>query len=328
MEPARAKRKRNNTEIHTMTDEYTYEISNVSDEYTDILANHPHQCSAFGIFYSKQHGCTQRYIRIKKDRKLILQCLYFIKGKGAEMISQIPAGKIINSVTEKVIPELRIITGPVFLTECDTEELISYMIHIICKEHHTKRVIADFTTSYGSEKWATYVVNLMKTEEELLKNVDKNARYEIRKNIDKVKVFMANDEEHLKVYEQVLKEKRENNDINYMPPAYPNKLMVDCFGDECQVFFVEYKGEIIAASGTLAFKDYIIDLGVGVGKHSDVNIGEVLKWEIMKYARKKGYKYYDFVGVVPEGQGDEKEKAIRFFKSKFGGEYKEYGVLR
>jgi len=50
----------------------------------------------------------------------------------------------------------------------------------------------------------------------------------------------------------------------------------------------------------------------------------LLQWEAIKESKKRGCKYYDFLGIAPEGAVNHPWAGVTQFKGKFGGEVVDY----
>ena len=50
----------------------------------------------------------------------------------------------------------------------------------------------------------------------------------------------------------------------------------------------------------------------------------LVQWTAMREAKKRGCKYYDFLGIAPEGVTNHPWIGVTSFKKKFGGEVTSY----
>ena len=102
--------------------------------------------------------------------------------------------------------------------------------------------------------------------------------------------------------------------------------------NKIHLFTAQYKGVIVTAIILISFGVYIKAWKIGwSGKHREKNPTSVLFWETMKWAKKKGFKYYDFIaldrkvaeavinnGELPEGW----QKTVSCHILGYGGEVK------
>jgi hypothetical protein len=96
------------------------------------------------------------------------------------------------------------------------------------------------------------------------------------------------------------------------------------------LFIAEFEGQIIAGQHYLE-NDNIIVLKTSVSKRLEVDhemarvIGDanhLLHWEVIKYAKNKGIREFDFGGLFSfaDAEKDDKKNSINIFKLRFGGE--------
>ena len=312
--------------------EYSYKISNDLENFTKTIAKHPFQSGNFAKFYSEQHGCKPFMIHIKEDGLLVAQLFYFLKGKGSETFSGFLGGKWVNAVSQYVFPELVWYAGPTFFGRVNKEEVTSYIIHVLGKEHGAKRITADLPFVYGKNKWGTIRINLRQSIDDLWNRIDKSARKNISKTEVLVDVSVVNDVESVKKYLDLLRDSRKHLGFVYLPPVHVNDLLVNIFRRNAMIVLVTEKktGKAIAGMGLLLGSQSCVEVGSAISTYCRDNklyCGDLIKWEIIKYAKMQGLEFYDLGGCSPS-PSNLKEVQIRKFKEKFGGDYVEYRVLR
>jgi len=312
--------------------EYSYEIVENVNLFKNEISKHPFQCGGFGKFYSKQHGCDCNKINVYCEDLLVATLIYFVKGPGSETLSGFPGGKWINAMTQFALPEIVWYGGPVFVGKVNEEEVVSYIIHVLGKRYGTKKLTADLSCLYGFNKWASYRVNLLKSEDELWNGLDKSVRKNILKTSEKVDVRVVNDKYSVSKYLRLLKNSRKHLGFIYLPPVHVNDCLVACCNGRAKVVLVTEKssGKAIAGMGLLMGGEGCVEVGSAISNYCRVAklyCGDLIKWEIVKFAKLNGLKWYDLGGCSPDPVND-KEESIKRFKKKFGGDYVEYGVLR
>lgn len=164
----------------------------------------------------------------------------------------------------------------------------------------------------------TIILDLRKSEEELLKGMKQKTRYNIgvaEKHGIKIKEngdfepfwrileeTAKRDKFHLhpkKYYETMLK-----SNLEATPPSSENKL-----------FFAEKDGKIIAAAIVNFFGKRATYLhGASSAEHKNLMAPYLLHWEIARYAKKNGFEEYDFWGI-----SEKKYPGVTRFKLGFGG---------
>ena len=173
----------------------------------------------------------------------------------------------------------------------------------------------------------TILLNLSKSEEELLKNMHQKTRYNIRlaekRGVEIIEAktedfsefwglmektsqrdgFRLHDKNH---YQAILEELNNEKKSNYSPIA---KLLL-----------AQYQGRTIAAVLLVLFGDTVIYLhGASSNEHRNVMAPYLLQWSAIKLAKELGHKYYDFYGIDAI-----KWPGVTRFKKGFGGEILKY----
>lgn len=169
----------------------------------------------------------------------------------------------------------------------------------------------------------TIVINLQKSEEELLEALHEKTRYNIRL-AERKRVFIDYDAYSIiGIFLRLLEETSRRAGFSLHPREHYRKLLEirsRYFYNE--IFFARYDGSIPAAalvnfyvpSGTATYLH-----GASSRDHQEVMAPHLLHWRIMKEAKSRGFKYYDLGGI------DEKRwPGVTRFKLGFGGQIVEY----
>ncbi|MFH1522904.1 MAG: peptidoglycan bridge formation glycyltransferase FemA/FemB family protein [Patescibacteria group bacterium] len=167
----------------------------------------------------------------------------------------------------------------------------------------------------------TLILDLSKSEDELLKNMHQKTRYNIRLAEKKgVKIVETQNiaskfEEFWKLMEQTVK--RDNFRLH--SKAYYKK-MLEVDKKYVKLVVAQYNNKIIAGNIVTLFGNTVTYLhGASSDEYRNVMAPFLLQWHSIKLAKSLGYKYYDFYGI------DEKKwPGVTRFKNGFGGESKEY----
>lgn len=173
----------------------------------------------------------------------------------------------------------------------------------------------------------TSQLDLVKTEEELMVNMRKATRYEIRKGIAQgISIEKSVDPKQIKKFYdlQVETSKRQK----FVPFSY--KFLYEQF----RVFAQEGSAVLYSAKfkNKLLAQAFIIFYGTEAVYHygASTNVGRkypgayLIQWEAIKEAKKRGMKRYNFWGVSPEDQKNHRFYGISIFKRGFGGVDLEY----
>jgi len=181
----------------------------------------------------------------------------------------------------------------------------------------------------------TLILDLNKSEDELLAGMHQKTRYNIRLAEKKgVRLEEAGIESFDKFWE-LMGQTSDRDDFRlHGIDYYKEMIKLDhrqggasgtggtggTGKDFIKLFFAKYKGKAIAA-GIFSFFGNTATYMHGASSDENRNLMAPysLQWEAIKLAKAKGYKYYDFFGI------DEKKwPGITRFKKGFGGKEKKY----
>lgn len=180
----------------------------------------------------------------------------------------------------------------------------------------------------------TLLVNLRPKESDILAQMKSKGRYNIKLAKKKgVKVILAGkDIEKKKAvseFYRILKETTARDGFSGHPEKYYLN-MLETLGDKyVGLYLAEYEGKIIAGIVVTFYNDLAIYyFGASAGEYRNVMAPYLLQWTAIQEAKKRGVKWYDFLGTAPlvdTNSGfsyDEKHSwaGVTGFKLKFGGE--------
>ncbi|MBN1325626.1 peptidoglycan bridge formation glycyltransferase FemA/FemB family protein [Candidatus Falkowbacteria bacterium] len=163
----------------------------------------------------------------------------------------------------------------------------------------------------------TLLLDLTKSEEQLLDEMHQKWRYNIRLAAKKgVTLQICREEEFLKFYDLLVDTFR-RKEKKLFNCTYYNKLYQDHLA---KIYFAQYESKILCANMIVFFGDTATYL-YGGSAPDDKNLmaPHFLQWELIKIAKNKGYKYYDFWGI-----DEAKWPGVTRFKKGFGGFEIEY----
>lgn len=172
----------------------------------------------------------------------------------------------------------------------------------------------------------TVMIDLNKSEEELLADMRRQTRYEVRK-ADKleIKVKKGNDEAIFKEFQKVQAKTAKRQ--NFIPPDLKTLMAErEAFGKNIEIYTAETKeGEKIAYG--LIIKDGL-EGDYYEAASTDLNRkmpgAYALLWQAMRDLKKAGYQRFNLWGIAPAGQPNHRYAGVTTFKTGFGGEIVEY----
>ncbi|MFH1575443.1 MAG: peptidoglycan bridge formation glycyltransferase FemA/FemB family protein [Candidatus Nealsonbacteria bacterium] len=174
---------------------------------------------------------------------------------------------------------------------------------------------------------ATWKLDIIMSEEEILKNMRKSARYLIHqaeKNSE-LTITKSSQLADAEVYQKLnLKVARRQKFIPFSSESVKNEFDIFNQAGQALLFFGKYKGEVIASA--------LVIFWSGIGfyhqaaldpKHHKLPIAYLLQWEAIKEAKRRGCRLYDFWGYV-DPKSNHPWAGPTLFKMGFGGKSYEY----
>ena len=186
----------------------------------------------------------------------------------------------------------------------------------------------------------TWELDLEKPEDKLLAEMRKTTRYLIRqaeKNKD-IEITQSKDPADLEKFEPIFRETAERQNFVPFSTAYLKKEFGSFLpDDEIRFFFGKYQGQIVSAA-MIVFWSGLAFYHQSGSTHSKAPVSYLLQWEVIKEAKRRGCKAYNFWGIAPFEKITEKNGEVRtevkdknhpwyglsLFKIGFGGQTKEY----
>lgn len=184
-------------------------------------------------------------------------------------------------------------------------------------------------TSHSPQPETTLILDLSKSEEELLKQMKRKGRYNITLAEKKgVKVKRAESIEEQKnyaaIFYRLLKETTQRDNFSGHDEHYYQTMLKELPMSE--IFIAYYDDEPVSgAICTYQPSKAIYYYGASGNKHREVMAPYLIQWEAIREAKRRGCESYDFLGIAPESAtSDHPWKGITDFKTKFGGAVVQY----
>jgi len=169
----------------------------------------------------------------------------------------------------------------------------------------------------------TWVLNLEKPEEEILAEMKKSTRYEVRKGVKTdFKVKIGNSNQDLDIFWDLHLEtvKRQG----FVP--FSRKLTeqeLESFSDQAQIISI-FHDEKPLASGVFLFDDRTGYYHQGASTYSKLPAAHAYLWQAILEAKRRGCREFNFWGVCDESQTKHPWYGLSKFKRGFGGQEKNY----
>jgi hypothetical protein len=169
-------------------------------------------------------------------------------------------------------------------------------------------------------EYGTYRTNLeINTENELNSKLQHEARRLIKKAISN-NIIIKSGQELIEDCSRVFSEAFYNGNKT-LPSRKEIEKMLEKLSDHIQIYIAYYNS--IPQSCVIFYSNqyclYAVYAGLIPSSKNGVN--HLLYWEAIKDAKKRGIKYFDFVGARIEPLKGSKQEYIQRFKKDFGGEF-------
>jgi len=153
----------------------------------------------------------------------------------------------------------------------------------------------------------TLVMDISKSEEELLSEMKQKTRYNLnlakKKNI---KIFSVSSEQgtvnkYVDEFVRLVKITSERDGIKAHEEKYYRKMVEHIPAENLKIYLAQYDGKIIAANIIIFFQDVAIYLhGASDNEFRNVMAPYLLQWQQIQDAKKESCKKYDFGGIKSE----------------------------
>lgn len=148
-----------------------------------------------------------------------------------------------------------------------------------------------------------FVIDISKTEDQLLSEMKSKTRYNIRlaeKKGVEVREFSkkADKEKYVEEFLKLNRETAKRDGFVSHSDGYYRKMVETLPEDMISLYVAEHEGKAIAANLVIFFGDTATYAhGASSNEHRDVMAPYLLQWRQIQDAKERGCKYYDFGGV-------------------------------
>lgn len=165
-----------------------------------------------------------------------------------------------------------------------------------------------------------WVLDLDKSEEELLTGMRKTTRYLVRK-AGKLPITVTAStsqedfSEFMNLYERTSKRH------GFIPHrGIYEEFSIFTKAKQAKLFLAKYEGQVLSGALIIFYGDQAVyHHGASSDEHKEIPAAYLLQWKAIKEAKKLGKKLYNFWGVVPEDKPKHPWQGLTLFKTGFGG---------
>jgi len=173
----------------------------------------------------------------------------------------------------------------------------------------------------------SWILDITPTEADLLMAMRKTTRYCIRKaEKDGVETAVSSSPDDVEIFWDIYRATVDRQNFTPFSKNYlHSEFEIFNKDDGVRLFFAKYNNEVVAAAfivfyGGFAFYHH----GASIHKYPKITAPYLLQWAVIREAKKRGCKFYNFWGVVPEEMRKHPWAGLSLFKRGFGGSSCEY----
>jgi lipid II:glycine glycyltransferase (peptidoglycan interpeptide bridge formation enzyme) len=256
-------------------------------------------------------------------QKSIGRKTWYLKNSGAQAL-------VVSHSLPFQLCWLEVPRGPLFKDQESLQKILEEIRRIAEKEKAIFVRMSSYKTlplnlpetNHDRHPQTSLILDLSMSEEGILAQMKQKGRYNIRlAEKHDVKVEESND---IELFYHLLKKTGERDDFGIHEKEYYQKLL-DSMGKNAQLLMARYEDRVISG-GIFVYLDEwgIYYYGAFDHHYRKVMASYLVQWEAIKQAKKRGCKYYDFLGIAPEGAVNHPWLGVTKFKDKFGGEVVDY----
>lgn len=169
----------------------------------------------------------------------------------------------------------------------------------------------------------TWVLDITDTKEKLFSNMRKGTRYLIRKSQEmNLTLESTTDPKKASILYDLQRETAERH--GFVP--FPRRLFeaqLETFGkdNQARIFLVSLGGKVLSAAIILFYGDSAYyHHSASTSLYPKVPANYFLQWEVIKEAKRLGFKKYNFWGIAPTDSPRHRFSGVTLFKKGFGGQ--------
>lgn len=168
-----------------------------------------------------------------------------------------------------------------------------------------------------------WVLELSILEEQLLSQMRKTTRYEIKRaERDGVEIFTTTDTKYLSEFFDLYSQTSVRH--GFVPHSgIAEEFAVFSKKNQAALYIGKHNGKTVAAAIVLYYGSQAI-YHHGASVANKIPVSYALQWEAIKEAKKRGMKVYNFWGIAPQDSLKHPWRGITLFKKGFGGHELEY----
>lgn len=169
----------------------------------------------------------------------------------------------------------------------------------------------------------TWVLDITGSEDQILSSMRKTTRYLVRKGEKTGLLLIISDDPNSATVLHKLQEEtiKRHGFIGFSEGLFRNEIQEFAKDNQARVFICKKGKEVLAMAIIIFYGDTAYyHFSGSVSKYNEIPFSYYLQWQIIKEAKKRGLKYYNFWGIAPNNSPKHRFAGVTLFKTGFGGE--------
>lgn len=172
----------------------------------------------------------------------------------------------------------------------------------------------------------TVILDLTKSEDELLKDMRRQTRYEVRRSVKLgIEVSWSNTEEVFQEFHTVQTETAMRQ--HFVPPDLKMLLAErEAFGQNARLYVAKTSEGDAVAYGLILISGHEAEYFEAASTELNYKLpgAYALQWQVIRDLRQLGVQRYNLWGIAPHGAKNHRYSGVTVFKTGFGGEVVEF----
>jgi hypothetical protein len=318
--------------------------------WNSLVSAHPqgtiYQTTQWAEFVRRYYGARAFFLIARNDGEVAGQLALFRMGRFPDRDGNHPWRDYLKRPINQMVRVLRWYGGPLIVTGADRRDVLSALLdqvnllargqRVIALEQgafpvdHSHQTVCGIPSDFEQSHWGTFVIDLTQSTDvcwERLKGG--SARSSIRRAM-KLGVEVKDATDSVGMLARCELAHSAAHRLAAWPEAYW-AIMHDVMGSGgYRVVGAEYQGRPVAFIPLMVFgrtMHLLKPIQDPECKTDRIPAGDLLMWEAIRLGQALGLARFDLSGVAPLPSTDA-QRGISFFKSKWGGDYVCYPILR
>ena len=173
----------------------------------------------------------------------------------------------------------------------------------------------------------TLQLDLSPSPDELLAQMRKSTRYEIRRGIkEEIEVSTSDKPEEIReFYENQLAVAKKHKFVPFSHKFLYQQFLVFSKEGHALLFHARKQDQLLASAFIIFYRnEAVYHYGISTAANRNFPGAHACQWAAILEAKKRGIKWYNFWGIAPEKQRSHRFASVSLFKRGFGGKEVQY----